>query len=68
MGGDGGFSGGSVGDVEGQAKRMIDFLGLDWDPSVMDYREKAKKRTITTPSATQVTEPVYTKSIGRWIR
>lgn len=55
-----------VGDVEGQAKRMIGFLGLDWDPSVMDYREKAKTRTITTPSATQVTEPVYTKSIGRW--
>lgn len=55
-----------VNDVEGEAKRMIDFLGLDWDEAVMDYREKAKARTITTPSATQVTEPVYTRSIGRW--
>lgn len=55
-----------VADLEGEARKAVDFLGLDWDAAVLDYRAKAKDRTINTPSGPQVDKPVYTDAIGRW--
>ncbi|TGY88953.1 sulfotransferase family protein [Marinicauda algicola] len=57
-----------VADWRGEARRMLDFLGLPWDEAVLDYREQAKARAITTPSADQVRRPVYTDALGRWKR
>lgn len=55
-----------VSDFEGEARRVLDFLGLDWDPGVLAYREQAQKRDINTPSAPQVDQPLHGKAIGRW--
>ncbi|WP_341366549.1 sulfotransferase [Yoonia sp. BS5-3] len=55
-----------VGDLEGQARRVVDFLGLDWDPACLDYQtSQNQSRTL---SAGQVREPLYTSSMQRWRR
>ncbi len=53
-----------VTDFEGQARRMIDFLGLDWDPACLEFH--SNKRIVRTPSLVQVRQPVHSHSVGRW--
>jgi hypothetical protein len=58
-----------VGDLEGTARPLIDYLGLEWDDRVADYRETARARgRINTPSYAQVTEKLYSQASGRWER
>jgi hypothetical protein len=53
-----------VDDLEGQARRMLDFLGLPWDPAVLNFHQT--QRTVRTASVNQVRQPVYKSSAGRW--
>lgn len=53
-----------VEDVEGQARRLIDFLGLAWDDACVRFHET--RRTIRTASVNQVRQPIYKTSAGRW--
>ena len=57
-----------VADVETQARRLIDFLGLEWTDDVLDYRAKAEAKYISTPSYSAVRKPVYSTSVRRWER
>jgi hypothetical protein len=57
-----------VADLAGEARRVIAFLGLPWDDGVLAYRERARDRTIATPSYHQVVEPIYRRAVGRWRR
>jgi tetratricopeptide (TPR) repeat protein len=58
-----------VEDVEGEARAVLDFLGLPWDPAVLDHRRTAEARgTISTPSYSQVIRPIYREASGRWER
>ncbi len=54
-------------DLEGQLRPLLDFIGLKWDASLLDFQKTAKDRGyIRTPSYAQVTENLYTRSSGRW--
>ena len=53
-----------VADLEAESRRMIAFLGLDWDPACLKFHET--QRTITTASAWQARQPIYRRSVGRW--
>ena len=53
-----------VDDVEAQARRMIGFLGLDWNDACLRFHET--KRPVRTASVNQVRQPVYRSSAGRW--
>ena len=55
-----------VQNFEFEAKRLIDHLGLRWEPGVLQFHEHAAERVIATPSYVAVTEPVHTRAIGRW--
>jgi tetratricopeptide (TPR) repeat protein len=58
-----------VEDAESEMRALLAFLGLDWKESVLDSHSTAKERRfINTPSYSQVVEPVYDRSVGRWIR
>ena len=47
----------------------LGFLGVGWDDRIRSYTETALRRTrITTPSYSQVTQPLYTRARGRWER
>jgi hypothetical protein len=53
-----------VSDIEGESRRLLDFCDLDWQPQVLKYYES--KEASTTASTTQVRQPVYKSSVGRW--
>lgn len=58
-----------VEDLEAEMRPLLDFLGLRWDPKVLDNRGSAARRDhIRTASYSQVTEPIYRRSAGRWER
>ena len=52
-----------VDDLEGESRRMVDFLGLDWDPRCLAFHES--KRVVLTSSYDQVRRPLYRAAIGR---
>ncbi len=53
-----------VGDLEGQSRRLIDFLGLEWDPACLDFHKT--EREVFSASQWQVRQPLYSSSVGRW--
>jgi tetratricopeptide (TPR) repeat protein len=57
-----------VADTEGTARRLLEFLELPWEPSVLDFQHTARAKRINTPSYHQVVEPIYTRARERWRR
>ena len=55
-----------VDDLPGQAKRMVEWLELPWDEACLRFNET--KRVVRTASLSQVRQPIYTSSKGRWRR
>jgi Flp pilus assembly protein TadD len=54
---------------EAAMRALLDFVGLAWDPRLLDHRRTAAGRgTILTPSYAQVTQPLYREAAGRWER
>ncbi len=53
-----------VGDLEGQARRLLDYCGLAWDDACLAFH--ATERPVRTASAAQVRQPIYRSSVGRW--
>jgi tetratricopeptide (TPR) repeat protein len=53
-----------VGDLEPNARRLIDFVGLEWDPSCLQFH--STRRVVRTPSMMQVRQPIHSGSLGRW--
>lgn len=52
-----------VADPDGQARRILEWCGLPWDPGVR-YGEAPARAAFTTASAAQVREPVHARSVG----
>jgi tetratricopeptide (TPR) repeat protein len=48
---------------EEQSRRLIDAIGLPWDPACLAFHE-SKRAVRTNPM--EVRQPIYTTSIGRW--
>ena len=58
-----------IADFESETRKMLNFLGLDWDPAVADYAAHARQRgKIDTPSYHQVTQDIYQSAKFRWKR
>ena len=56
-----------VNDFSLQIKNLINFLGLEYENKLEEFYITAKKRTkISTPSYSQVINPLYSSSIDRW--
>jgi hypothetical protein len=53
-----------VADLEGESRRLIEFLGLAWEPACLDFHRTI--RTVQTASSWQVRQPLYHRSVGRW--
>ncbi len=53
-----------VADPEHEARRLLDYLGLPWDPACLNFHES--KRAVRTSSVTQVRKPIYSTSVARW--
>ena len=48
---------------ESETRRLLDFLGLDWNDRCLRFFESG--RTVSTSSATQVRQPIYRSSLRR---
>lgn len=57
-----------VTEFEGHARRMIEFIGVEWRDEILLFHEKAAKRAVRTPSADAVAKPVNTSAVARWRR
>lgn len=57
-----------VADPEAAARRLIAFVGEDWDDQVLAYRAAAADRYIRTPSYTGVRGAIHGRSVARWRR
>lgn len=53
-----------VADVERQARQIVAHCGLEWDDACLAFYKT--QRPIRTASATQVRQPIYSTSVGRW--
>jgi tetratricopeptide (TPR) repeat protein len=53
-----------VADPETWSRKMLDFVGLEWDARVLEFH--TNKRQVTTASAWQVRQKIYTNSVARW--
>lgn len=54
----------TVENLEGQARALIDHVGLPWNAACLKFNEA--KSQISTISKWQVRQPIYTTSIKRW--
>jgi tetratricopeptide (TPR) repeat protein len=54
----------TVDDLEGVARRLISWCGLEWDPACLAFHET--KRTVRTASVAQVRQPIYRRAVARW--
>lgn len=53
-----------VEDLEKQVRRMLDFCGLTFEQSCIDFHKT--QRTIKTPSSEQVRQPIYKSATEQW--
>jgi tetratricopeptide (TPR) repeat protein len=51
-------------DQEGWTRKILDFLGLEWDEQVLDFHNT--KRAVVTASFWQVRQKIYKNSVRRW--
>jgi len=53
-----------VEDVEREARRLVEFCGLPWNDACLNYHQTP--RSVRTASASEVRQPIYRSSVGRW--
>lgn len=53
-----------VADQHTQSRRLVNWLGLEWDPACMEHY--ASDSLVRTASITQVRQPIHTRSVARW--
>jgi tetratricopeptide (TPR) repeat protein len=55
-----------VQDLESNARRVLDFLGLAWDERVLKFNEHAQTKIVRSPTYVEVTKPIFKSAVGRW--
>jgi tetratricopeptide (TPR) repeat protein len=55
---------GLVADQEGWSRKILDFLGLEWDDRCLDFYKT--ERQVVTASYWQVRQKIYVNSVERW--
>jgi hypothetical protein len=55
-----------VADLERECRRVLEFLGVGWDSSVLRFHEHARTQPVRSPSYADVVKPVYRGALGRW--
>lgn len=53
-----------VADTEGSVRGVLDYCGLEWQAQCLAFHDS--RQASTTASATQVRQPIYASSIGKW--
>jgi len=52
--------------LEQEARRAIEFLGLPWESEVLKYRDRLNEKVVGSPTYEAVRQPLYKHAMGRW--
>lgn len=55
-----------VENTEEMSRKIIDFVGLEWDDACLNFHETERK--VKTASLEQVRKPIYSSSVDKWRR
>ncbi len=55
-----------VADMEKEGRRVTGFLGLEWHENQARYYERNRQKAVMSNNYSDVTQPVYQRSVGRW--
>ena len=53
-----------VAQQEAKSRELIDYCGLEWQQNCLDFYNQ--QGAVSTASASQVRQPIYSSSIERW--
>ena len=53
-----------VNDLEGSVRRMLEFLGLAFEPACLEFHKS--QRGVRTLSSEQVRRPIYREGLDQW--
>jgi len=53
-----------IDDLDGQVRRILEYCGLPFEQACIDFHKT--KRSVRTPSAEQVRQPIYRDGIDQW--
>ena len=53
-----------VGDLEGKVRQILEFCGLDFDPSCIEFHRT--ERQVHSASSEQVRQPIYREGLEQW--
>jgi hypothetical protein len=56
----------TVADYSGEARRILDWMGLTWDDSIADYRDHMRRRSVNSPTYEAVDKPIHRSALARW--
>lgn len=56
----------TVGDLRAEGSRVTAFLGLEWHENQARFYEGNREKTVMSNNYSDVSQPVYTRSVGRW--
>jgi hypothetical protein len=55
-----------VEDMEAEVRRLLDYIGLPFDPACLRFHENT--RAVRTASSEQVRRPIYREGLDQWQR
>jgi len=55
-----------VSDLRKEGGRVTEFLGLQWHENQAQFYDRNREKPILSTNYTDVTKPVYKRSVGRW--
>jgi hypothetical protein len=53
-----------VGDLQGNVRRILDFVGLDFEPACLEFHKTG--RSVRTASSEQVRRPINREGVDQW--
>ena len=56
-----------VEDLEGVARKTLEFLGVGWDERVLRFDEHARNKRVRSPTYADVAQPIFKRAKGRWL-
>jgi hypothetical protein len=56
----------TVADLGSATRRLFEFLGVEWNPEVLQFDDHPKNRLLRCGIDDAVAKPISTSSIGRW--
>ncbi|MGB1258952.1 MAG: tetratricopeptide repeat-containing sulfotransferase family protein, partial [Akkermansiaceae bacterium] len=55
-----------VENMEREARKICQTLGVDWHDDILRYREKLQDKRVHSPTYADVKKPIYKRSLNRW--